>query len=58
MLSLNLFMSVGLSEDIRTKWDAFVAGSLAEVNKRNTIELVRYIKDLKMVIITFHVKVM
>ncbi|XP_059175019.1 serine/threonine-protein phosphatase 6 regulatory subunit 3-like isoform X2 [Physella acuta] len=31
----------GLSEDIRTKWEAFVAGSLAEVNKRNTIELMR-----------------
>uniref|UniRef100_A0A2C9JCE3 Uncharacterized protein n=1 Tax=Biomphalaria glabrata TaxID=6526 RepID=A0A2C9JCE3_BIOGL len=31
----------GVSSDVRDKWDAFVAGALAEVNKRNTIELMR-----------------
>lgn len=31
----------GLSEDVREKWEAFVAGSLAEINKKNTIELMR-----------------
>ncbi|BFZ09907.1 hypothetical protein BsWGS_12946 [Bradybaena similaris] len=31
----------GLSQDVRDKWEAFVAGSLAEVNKKNTIELMR-----------------
>ncbi|RUS76743.1 hypothetical protein EGW08_015499 [Elysia chlorotica] len=31
----------GLSEDVREKWEAFVVGSLAEINKKNTIELMR-----------------
>ncbi|XP_013094517.2 serine/threonine-protein phosphatase 6 regulatory subunit 3-like isoform X4 [Biomphalaria glabrata] len=31
----------GVSSDVRDKWDAFVVGALAEVNKRNTIELMR-----------------
>ncbi|GFS27271.1 serine/threonine-protein phosphatase 6 regulatory subunit 3 [Elysia marginata] len=31
----------GLSEDVREKWEAFVMGSLAEINKKNTIELMR-----------------
>ncbi|KAH9505634.1 Serine/threonine-protein phosphatase 6 regulatory subunit 3 [Bulinus truncatus] len=31
----------GVSSDVREKWDAFVSGALAEVNKRNTIELMR-----------------
>ncbi|KAL5010453.1 hypothetical protein ScPMuIL_012758 [Solemya velum] len=28
-------------EDVRQKWETFVAESLAEINKRNTVELVR-----------------
>ncbi|CAG5118802.1 unnamed protein product, partial [Candidula unifasciata] len=30
-----------LSQDVRDKWEAFVAGPLAEVNKKNMIELMR-----------------
>ncbi|CAG5120318.1 unnamed protein product [Candidula unifasciata] len=31
----------GLSQDVKDRWEAFVAGSLAEVNKKNAIELMR-----------------
>ncbi|CAL1543575.1 unnamed protein product [Lymnaea stagnalis] len=32
----------GLSNDVREKWEVFVTGSLTEVNKKNTIELVSF----------------
>jgi hypothetical protein len=33
-----------LPEDCRQKWDAFVLGTLADINKKNTVEFVSAVK--------------
>lgn len=33
-----------LPEEVRERWDGFVAGALLDVNKRNTVESVKKIK--------------
>ena len=35
-----LFFAEYIPEDVREKWSSFLAGSLAETNKRNLVELV------------------
>ena len=35
------FLVLDLSEDVRERWDNFVANQLADMNKKNTVELVR-----------------
>ena len=40
-----LFISISeLPDDVRDKWDSFVSGTLAEVNKQNTVDLVSIFK--------------
>lgn len=36
----NIVYFTELSEDVHEKWETFVSGTLAEVNKQNTVELV------------------
>ena len=34
------FVQTELPEECRQKWDAFVLGTLADINKKNTVEFV------------------
>lgn len=39
---INVFGKIAeLPEEVRERWDNFVAGALSDVNKRNTVESVR-----------------